>query len=147
MIELIDIVMDNFEECLKLKLTKEQEKFVATNMYSLAEAKADGVSQPYAIYAKNKMVGFIMYDYDKGKRRGFITRLMVDYRFQGKNYGREATIKIIDEIKDIPECKDISISYWPDNNIARTLYKSLGFSETGELSGGEEVAILKIDKN
>ena len=36
------------------------------------------------------------------------------------------------------------ISYEPENEIARKLYASLGFEETGEMDGDEIVAVLKL---
>ena len=60
--ELREINMKNFRECIDLKVSDSQKGFVASNMYSLAEAKADNVSNPYAIYDGEQMVGFIMYD-------------------------------------------------------------------------------------
>jgi diamine N-acetyltransferase len=34
----------------------------------------------------------------------------------------------------------MALSYAPDNAVARTLYRSLGFIETGEADGDEVVA-------
>ncbi len=108
-ITLREITMVNFRECLSLKLAPGQEDFVASNMFSLAEAKADGVSEPLAIYSDETMVGFTMYWYDENNRRGFIDRLMVDHRFQGKGYGREAMIEVIRRLKQKPGINQIQI--------------------------------------
>jgi len=59
-----EITMENFHNCLDLKVNEDQKNFVASNMYSLAEAKADGVSVPLAIYDDETMVGFVMYNFD-----------------------------------------------------------------------------------
>jgi diamine N-acetyltransferase len=59
-VTLQDITMDNFRECIQLRVGEAQKDFVASNMYSLAEAQADKVSNPLAIYAGDEMVGFIM---------------------------------------------------------------------------------------
>jgi len=41
----------NYEECLKLKVTDEQDSFVASNLYSLAQAWVlNDTSYPFAIY-------------------------------------------------------------------------------------------------
>ena len=144
MINLRDITMENFEKCLDLELTAEQKNFVASNMYSLAEAKADGVSVPYGIYNDEEMVGFIMYDYNPENSTAYVTRLMIDYHFQGKGFARKAMNLVLNEIKEIDECKLIHISYSPKNEVARKLYQSLGFEITGEMSYGEEVAEMKL---
>lgn len=65
MVELKEINEDNFEECIALKLNKEQSKFIASNLFSLAEAyaiKNSGMNTPitYGVYNDNIMVGFIM---------------------------------------------------------------------------------------
>ena len=36
------------------------------------------------------------------------------------------------------------ISYEPENEVAKKLYASFGFEETGEMDGDEIVAVLKL---
>ena len=143
-VKLVEITMKNFEECLSLTVNDWQLNFVAPNSYSLSEAYADKVSIPLAIYADEKMVGFIMYDYDADKQTGYITRLMVDKRYQKNGYGREAMEIVIGRFKATPGCKYIQTSYWPDNASAGRLYESLGFVMTGEISNGEAVCRITV---
>ncbi|MCL2462252.1 MAG: GNAT family N-acetyltransferase [Defluviitaleaceae bacterium] len=143
-VELVEITMKNFEECLNLTVNDWQLNFVAPNCYSLSEAYADKVSVPRAIYADGVMVGFIMYDYDADKQTGFITRLMVDKNHQKNGYGREAMEIVIGRLKETPGCKYIRTSYWPDNVNAGRLYEKLGFVKTGEISGGEAVCRITV---
>lgn len=140
---LVEITMDNFEECIDLQVDESQRGFVANNAYSLSEAFADKVSEPRAVYFNSEMVGFIMYDYDSGKKTGFISRLMVDKRYQKNGYGREAIQMVIQKFKNISECKYIQLSYHKDNDNAGRLYEKLGFVKTGELTNNGEV-ICKI---
>ena len=139
-----EITMDNFRECIELSVAEEQKGFVASNTYSLAEAKADGVSVPLAIYSDDRMVGFIMYDFEPKEDRGYITRLMVDQRFQGNGHGRSAMRQVIDRLKQIPACKEIQTSFAPENTTADGLYTSLGFDRTGEMNEGEIVLRLRV---
>ena len=90
------------------------------------------MSVPYAIYADERMVGFIMYDFEPKNGTGYITRLMVDQKYQGNGYGREALQAVIGEISAISECRQIQISYNPRNAPAEKLYASVGFVKTGE---------------
>ncbi|MFC2108359.1 GNAT family N-acetyltransferase [Candidatus Bipolaricaulota bacterium] len=138
-ITLREITMENFYECIKLTVNEDQKNFVASNTFSLAEAQADGVSIPRAIYAGDQMVGFIMYDFELKEDRGYISRLMVDSRFQGNGYGRAAMDQIIDRLKDIPSCREIQTSYAPENIAAAKLYESLGFEQTGDEIDGETI--------
>ena len=71
MIELRKLTEDNYDECFKLEIKQEQGRFVASNIYTLAEAYValtnnDFIPMPYAIYNNETMVGFICmsYQYD-----------------------------------------------------------------------------------
>jgi diamine N-acetyltransferase len=141
-----EITNDKFRECIDLKVADEQKDFVATNVYSLAEAKADGVSNPYAVYADDQMVGFIMYDFEPAEDRGYITRLMIDARFQGRGYGRQAISQVIDRLRAIPECREIQTGYMPGNEAAKRLYESLGFVKIGEDEDGEILTRMTVDR-
>ena len=135
--------MDNFDECVNLQVNDSQKGFVASNAYSLSEAFADKVSEPRAIYADEIMVGFVMYDYDQSKETGFISRLMIDKRFQKNGYAREAMQMVINKFKNIQECTYIQLSYCKENGNAAKFYKKLGFAKTGEVTNNGEI-ICKI---
>ena len=143
-ITLREIAMENFRECIRLSVAESQKGFVASNMYSLAEAKADGVSNPFAIYADEEMVGFVMFDFAPKESRGYISRLMVDARFQRKGYGHAAMTEAIDRLKREPGIREIQTSFHPDNAVADALYASLGFARTGDVVDGETVVRLRL---
>ncbi|OGC95381.1 MAG: hypothetical protein A2W25_10405 [candidate division Zixibacteria bacterium RBG_16_53_22] len=141
------ITMGNFRECLALKLEPGQKNFVASNLYSLAEAKADGISVPPAVYSGETMVGFVMYWYDEENKYGHIERLMMDRRHQRKGYGRAAMVEVIERLKENPGIREIEVSFEHDNVGADRLYASLGFERTGQTTddGDETITKLKIE--
>jgi diamine N-acetyltransferase len=143
-VTLRDITTENFIERIRLGVAEDQKGFVATNAFSLAEAKADGVSHPPAVFADGRMVGFIMFDFEPEEARGYISRRMVDARFQGNGYGRAAMAQAIDRFKGNPECREIQTSFAPASAIAETLYLSLGFEHTGETVDGETVVRMRL---
>ena len=53
---------------------------------------------------------------------------------------------VIDFIRTWPcgKAEYCSLSYEPENEVARALYRSLGFIENGEMDGDEIVAVLKL---
>ena len=71
---------------------------------------------------------------------------MIDKRYQKRGYGREAINLALDFIRTWPcgKAEYCAISYEPENEIARKLYLSMGFEETGEMDGDEIVAALKL---
>jgi diamine N-acetyltransferase len=157
MIEFRKITSDNFDECIHLEPREDQKNFVASNVYSLAEsyvaaANNEGIPMPYAIYADEQMVGFILMVYNQPDEYYdtpvyWVCRLMIDKHFQGRGYGKEAMLQAIELIKTFPHGSSplISLSYEPDNLVAKSLYASLGFQETGQLIEGELVAVLPLE--
>jgi len=141
------VTNDTFRECIGLQVAEGQRDFVASNVFSLAEAQADGVSQPRAIYAGEKMVGFIMYDFEPKEARGYITRLMIAEGEQRKGYGRAAMRQVIGLFAANPDCKEIYTSIHPENEGAKALYLNLGFELTGEVTDGEAVLLMSIERS
>ena len=153
----ISITDSNMKECIELDVFPEQTKFVAHNAVSLGQAyskkKRGGYAAPYAIYADSIMVGFVMYEYvkledddDFGEDCYFFWRLMVDKNHQRKGYGKQAVARILDEVRQKPcgAAEHIYITYMPENTVAKELYASFGFEETGQTLEEEIVARLKI---
>ena len=150
----------NIWDILKLRVSGEQEGFVAGNDISIIEAyialTANGHAFPFGVYADDTPVGFLMVGYDADDdwedapaiARGNynLWRLMIDQGFQGRGYGREALRLALKFIRTYPcgpaEC--CWLSYEPENEAARRLYRSFGFAETGETDGEEVIAALRL---
>ena len=150
--ELKPVTGGNWKELIKLKVSDDQSHFVASNLYSIAEAQFGFEDEghwdlyPFGAYVNGKPVGFVMYAYNfiHSRFQAFIVRLMVDQQFQGKGYGREIMKLILKDFQANELIKDIGISYEPENAAARRLYASLGFVEPGEILYGETLAVLKL---
>ncbi len=147
-IYLKDIDENNLEECTLLTTNKDGkhyvfEEFVASNAFSIAQSKVQKGWTVKAIYHDDLMIGFTMYGYCYEYDFYEVCRFMIDHKYQGKGYGKLALIKIIEEMKKNEECKDIYISFDPKNNIARSLYESLGFKDTGKTL--EDELLFKLE--
>jgi diamine N-acetyltransferase len=70
---------------------------------------------------------------------------MIDERFQGRGYGKAALLEIIEAMKQTEDCREIYLSFVPENTGAEKLYLSVGFENTGEISQGEKVLRYVID--
>ncbi len=139
-VTLRNIDRHNFRECIKLKVAEGQAHFVAPNVFSIAQAYAEPECVPLAVYDGEAMVGFAMYALDVDEQKWWIFRLMIDASQQGKGYGRAAMVELMRLISEQPGGNEIAISYEPENEVARKLYTSLGFVETGEVVQNETVA-------
>lgn len=142
-IRLADVTPEIRAAVEALELRPDQEELVASNAESLEEADEDPCARPRAIYAGDRLVGFLMYDTPD---EGVVTiyRFMIDRREQGKGYGRGALERALDEIRTTPGAHEISICYMPQNVAARDLYSGAGFTERGIDEDGEVVATLPI---
>jgi len=138
-----EITAENWEECIQLKVAKEQENFVASNAYSLVQAQYVEGLYPLAIYDDQRMVGFLMYEKDDVAKNMGMCRLMIDTKYQKQGYGRCAVIKLLEYVKERYGSTPFYTSFEPDNTVAEKLYESLGFKKTGEILEGE--IVLKID--
>lgn len=139
-IELRDIDGDNFREALDLEVTEEQSAWVAPTARYLALCAYGGVWQPLGAYADGELVGFAMWATDADDGSHWIGGLLIDRRRQGAGYGRAAMEAIIEYLLGEQQATNLALSYSPDNSVARRLYASLGFVETGEREGEEIVA-------
>lgn len=149
-VQLKDIDAGNWHEALSLGLNPGQEHFVATNVYSLAEAYVKPewpVYRPLAVYDGGQMVGFVMYAGDPASAdRHYVQRLMIDRRFQGRGYGRAAMVEMLGLIRENGACEEIRLTVAPDNANAQNLYRSLGFEDTGRMHFGEQVFALRLKR-
>jgi len=145
-VKLKDVTAENWEAVAELEVADEQQEFVASNAYSLAESKFDPFVVPKAIYAGKRLVGFIMWESLQGEGKPHeysIYRFMIDKKQQGKGYGRTALEKAIEEIRKDSRVKRIVIYYVPGNPLSKGFYGSLGFEEVGIDEDGEMIAQLK----
>ena len=134
MVELREITEDNFIDAFNLRLAPGQESFVSHPIRSLAQAYVYREQcQPFGIYANGKMIGYVMVIYDYDVPEYDIWHLMIDESVQGRGYGGEALDRVIEYIgtKPFGDSDRIALTCGKNNPIARKLYESRGFCETG----------------
>lgn len=158
MIKFEKITEDNYSDCLDLSPGEEGKNFVAPNVNSLAVAYMamdNNICKPmpFAIYNDDILVGFIMMSFlgkdlnnDMEEDTYDIWRFMIDKKYQGRGYGREALLKAVEYIKTFPygPAKKLVLSYVPENKAGGSLYESVGFKATGEISDGEIVMAINL---
>ncbi|MEC6748592.1 GNAT family N-acetyltransferase [Marinilactibacillus sp. XAAS-LB27] len=158
MIELEIITEDNFEECIGLKVLDSQIGYLASNAYSLSETYALtnhplNIPMPFAIYNKETMVGFALVVYqprdindpDDDEDIYYLSRIMIDNKYQGFGYGKQALYQIIELVNSRPHgpATTLILSSSPENNPAYSLYLSAGFRKMG-IKDVDEDEIIKL---
>jgi diamine N-acetyltransferase len=128
-----------------LRLGPEQERFVATTSYYLALCAYDEPWHPLAVHdrrAGDAVVGFLMWGIDGEDGSCWLGGLVVDAAQQGRGVGRAAVVEAMRMLSEQVGSTDFALAYHPANVVAKGLYASLGFVETGEVDGDEVVARL-----
>ncbi|MBV7536160.1 GNAT family N-acetyltransferase [Duganella sp. sic0402] len=145
MITLVEITAHNFEDYMEMELPEHQRGYLASNAFSIAQARYYDDYIPRGICYEGKPAGFLLYDKQSNNNAGEygIYRFMVDYAQQGKGIGRRAMELLLDELKAKPGVKLITICYKPDNANAQSFYRSFGFEETGLDEIGEMIAVIR----
>ena len=158
-LRLVKATRENFWELMDLRVTKEQEDFVASNAISLAQAydcHADGdFAQAFGIYDGETPVGFAMIGHNSEDYEGMaevyrhsycLWRFMIDRRYQKRGYGRDALKLLLDYVRSFPDGAEAlwSTSWEPENKVAAKLYHDFGFTENGETDGDEIVAVYPL---
>lgn len=151
MVELREITKENFEDVIGLNVDKNQASFVASNMYSLAQAGVyRDTAFPFAIYANDDLIGFVMMGYYEKDKHYTLWRFMIDKKYQGKGYGKLALILAVNYMIKHYKVTELGTGTHCKNLIAQKLYKSIGFKETGEIDGdqiGMKLLIKDFIKN
>ena len=143
-ISLRQVTKENYEEVCELDVTKEQEDYVACNMWSIVESKYNEGYETRVIYMKEEPVGFFMW-VKESRIKVSIWRFMVDKKHQQKSIGRVSLNLALAEIKKVSDLQEIEICYNPKNPVAKEFYSSFGFSEIGMDEDDEDMlAVIKL---
>ncbi len=143
-VSLREVTADTLGSILRLKVSPQQEQFVADNATSIAQAHFEPKAWFRAIYAGETPVGFVMLYDDADKPEYFLWRYMIDSRYQGLGFGRQALLQVIDIVRGRPGATEMLLSYVPAEGSPEPFYAGLGFVNTGDVEDGENVMRLEL---
>lgn len=138
MITLKEVNKKNWIDIIRLSSAEDQqnrvfEKTISSNCLSLAQASIEENWIVKAIYQNDTPIGFTMYGYSDELAGYEICRIMIDYKFQGNGYGKQALLLVIKAMIHQFNCDEIFITFVPENEKAKQLYISVGFKDTGRV--------------
>ncbi|MFW9997005.1 MAG: GNAT family N-acetyltransferase [Candidatus Odinarchaeota archaeon] len=145
-ITLREVTRETVRTICRLDVAENQKKFVAPNAVSIAEAYfARDTAWFRAIYAGETPVGFVMVADDPEKGDYFLWRFMIDWRYQGKGFGKKALELVIQRVKGCPGVKAFYTSHVKQDGGPEGFYKKIGFVDTGKIEHGEHVMKLELN--
>ena len=154
-IQFREITRETVIAICRLKVSPEQEKQVAPNAISIAQAHFHPEAYFRGIYAGDEPVGFFMLE-DHMQTPGpwpddFISRrylglwrFMIDQRYQGNGHGAGAMRMIIEYARSRGTFRELLLSHVPGATSPHDFYARFGFAETGEMDGIERVMSLRL---
>ena len=143
-----------------LDVTTEQEKLVAPNAVSIAQAHFAPQAWMRAIYADEVPVGFAMLEdwtqvditelaeserpsveatLYEGKPYVYLWRFMIDARYQSMGFGNAALKRLIAHAATRPGAAHLLLSFVPAEKNPEAFYQRHGFERTGAMDGDEVV--------
>ncbi|PHA36651.1 GNAT family N-acetyltransferase [Bacillus wiedmannii] len=129
-----EVTEKNWRSVAALNVAKNQQQFIESNSFSLAESLFEGNGTSVGLYDGETLVGYAMYGWYFEKRKSvWLDRFMIDEQYQGKGYAKRFLRILIQFLQDKYECKIIYLSLHPDNKLAMGLYESFGFRLNGDI--------------
>ncbi|WP_461028745.1 GNAT family N-acetyltransferase [Streptomyces sparsus] len=144
-VTLHEVTDDNWRAVADIAPHDEQREFVAAlaARYLLLSMRG-GQWHSLAVRAGGQVVGHVMWARSEEDGCHWVGGMIVDAGCQGRGIGRAAMRTLTAWLAEQPDCREIRLSYHPDNLPAAGLYTSLGFRPTGGLEHGEVVAALPV---
>ena len=144
-VTLREVTSETVRDICNLKVAAEQERFVAPNAVSIAQAYFHRENAWFrAVYADETPVGFVMLYDDAEKTEYFLWRFMIDTRYQGHGYGRQALQLLIEHVRMRPGAQELGTSCVPGTGSPCPFYERMGFVYTGEDHDGEQTMRLTL---
>lgn len=137
-VTLVPVTADSWRAVARVRATDEQLEWVAEVTYYLCVCAYGDTWHPWTIEADGQVAGFLMWAVDDDASR-WIGGFVVDAAHQHRGIGRAAAAEAVRILSAQPGCTGIALSVDPTNEVARALYRSLGFEETGETEDDELV--------
>lgn len=135
---------DNVRALINLSVSQDQRAFVASNVFSLAQAFATSNVWVRAVYADETAVGFVMLADDSGKERYYLWRFMIDEKYQHMGFGTHAMSLMHEYVVTRPGGTQVYLSFVPAEGGPGPFYRMLGYVETGLVKDGEVEAVLGL---
>jgi diamine N-acetyltransferase len=145
-IRIADITRDNWFEAARLRVREDQTAvYPCPVVFWIAESQFETHYRPKAIYKDDAMIGFLIYGLDPDDGRYWLITFMLDEKYQGNGYAKQAIAAFLRYFKDRYSADMIVLGHRPDNAAAAALYEKTGFRVTGESIGGEVIRCCSFD--
>ena len=138
-LEMIPLNRHNWEQYANLKVAKDQESFIPSNLISIAQSRFEP-SDLFGFQSDGIAVGFAMIGYWSGI--AWINRIMIDQAFQRYGFGKQAVRLLVQYIQQNPKIPEIRTTVSVSNKAGTAIFRAQGFDWKGTVSGENIYSIL-----
>lgn len=134
MIHLIDIDETNFPEALRLRVSADQQRFLADASGILARGYAYRRcnARVFGIADDDRLVGLaLVRDMNEEPSCYDLQQFFIDHRFQGRHFGSLALQQLLAHLRSEGRYPCVEVCVHCDNAAALRLFESHGFLDTG----------------
>jgi diamine N-acetyltransferase len=149
-VTLREITAATVRQITLLSVRAEQQRFVASNAVSLAEANFHREAWFRAVYLDESPAGFVML-FDESLRAASppaptvaLWRFMVVARYLRQGVGKAALALVVAHVRSKRVFSSVVTSYVPGPGCPEAFYRGAGFRPTGEVDDGEIVLALPL---
>jgi len=144
-VSLREVTAETVRSICRLTVAPDQDRFVAPNAVSIAEAHFTPEAWFRAVYADDTPVGFVMLERIPERHEYGLWRFMIAAPFQRRGYGRRALELVVEDVRSAdPAATELVTSWVPGDGSPEGFYTRFGFEPTGEVEEGELVGRLPL---
>ncbi len=153
MLEQREVTRETLLPLIKLKVAPDQEKLVASNAVTIAQAAYEPQSVVFGLWDGDEAVGLLaminLPRHPDGLKPGdvpdaaYLWRLLISAEHQGKGYGR-AAIEMAKQIARDWGYSKLAASVVDAPNSNMGFYEALGFRQTGDVVEDELVIVMDL---
>jgi diamine N-acetyltransferase len=86
-LHICEVTAKNWRSVVALDVAKDQQQFIESNAFSLAESLYEENGTSVGLYDGETLVGYAMYGWYSVKHKSvWLDRFMIDQQYQGKGY-------------------------------------------------------------
>ena len=143
-VSLREITAATMRAICRLEVRPEQRDYVASNVFSLAEAHFEPRAWLRGVYVGDTPVGFVMLREDPDGDGYYLWRFMIDAQYQRKGYGGAALDLLVERVRRMPNASELRLRYVEGDASPVGFYRAYGFVETGGREHDEIVMSLTL---
>lgn len=143
-VSLKEVTKASLKSILDLTVRKDQERFLASNAVSIAQAYFDRDEAWFrGIYADETPVGFLVLFCEKEIKKYYLCRFMIDEKFQGFGYGAAALLLLFEYLKVELVASELMLFHHQGDGNPGKFYEKMGFIYTGKFDD-DEIGMCKM---